>query len=226
MFQLASMGAHNINLVSPTPYAIEIAKAISKAKLQGLRLPIVYNTGGYDSMSCLAMLDGLVDIYLPDAKIGLSPEADESEPDSVSMRLFGAGDYVSHNRLALKEMKRQVGHITLDGRGLATRGLLVRHLVLPDNLARTDSLLPWLRDNLGADLYLSLMAQYHPANKIKVGDNPEFRAFPGLGRPLSIREYEKWSDLAWALGLHNTFVQDLEAATRMRPDFNDPDVFN
>jgi putative pyruvate formate lyase activating enzyme len=225
MFQLAAAGAHNINLVSPTPYAIEIAKAVSKAKIQGLKLPIVYNSGGYDSKACLAMMDGLVDVYLPDAKIGLTPESDENDPDPVSMRLFGAGDYVKHNRLALKEMKRQVGHLSIDQRGLAVKGLIVRHLVLPDNLARTDSLLRWLRDNLGADLYLSLMAQYHPANKIKMGDNPEYRSYPGLGRPLSVREYENWTELAWALGLHNTFVQDLEAATQMRPDFDKEDIF-
>jgi putative pyruvate formate lyase activating enzyme len=224
MFQLASLGAYNINLVSPTPYAIEIAKAISKAKLQGLKLPVVYNTGGYDSKACLAMMDGLVDIYLPDAKIGLPPEADADDPDPTSMRLFGAGDYVRCNRLALKEMKRQVGHLILDSRGLAARGLLVRHLVLPDDIARTSSLLPWLRDNLGSDLHLSLMAQYHPSNKLKIGDNPEFRSYPGLGRPLSVREYEKWTELAWSLGLHNTYVQDLEAATQMVPDFN-PDFF-
>ncbi|MDR1678073.1 MAG: radical SAM protein [Deltaproteobacteria bacterium] len=226
MFDLASSGAYNINLVSPTPHAVKIAQAIAKARLQGLNIPIVYNTGGYDSPACLAIMDGLVDIYLPDAKIGLAPEQDEDEPDSTSMRLFGAGDYVKYNRLALKEMKRQVGHLVVDGRGLAARGLLVRHLVLPDNIARTDSLLVWLRDNLGADLSLSLMAQYHPSNKIVIGDNPEFRSYPGLGRPLSVREYERWSDLAWELGLHNTFVQNLEAATQMRPDFNKPDVFN
>jgi putative pyruvate formate lyase activating enzyme len=225
MFQLASLGAHNINLVSPTPYALEIAKAIAKAKIQGLKLPIVYNSGGYDSKTCLALMDGLVDIYLPDAKIGLSPEEDENQPDARSMRLFGAGDYVKHNRLALKEMKRQVGHLLMDQNGLAVKGLLVRHLVLPDNLARTDSLLRWLRDQLGADLYLSLMAQYHPANQIKLGDNPEFRSYPGLGRPLSVREYEQWTELAWSLGLHNTFVQDLAAASQMRPDFGKDDVF-
>jgi putative pyruvate formate lyase activating enzyme len=226
MLSLAGRGAHNINLVSPTPYVPEIALAISKARNRGLKLPMVYNTGGYDSMASLAVMDGLVDVYLPDAKIGLPPGGDENEPDSISMRLFGAGDYVRHNRKALLEMKRQVGHLTLDGRGLAAKGLIVRHLVLPDNIARTDALLPWLRDNLGADLHLSLMAQYHPANRIQVGHNPEFRDYPGLGRPLSIREYEKWTDLAWGLGLRNSYVQGLEAAMRMRPDFTKPDVFD
>ncbi|MDR0355737.1 MAG: radical SAM protein [Deltaproteobacteria bacterium] len=226
MFSLAESGACNINLVSPTPYAIEIAKALAKAKRQGLDLPIVYNTGGYDSLNCLAMMEGLVDVYLPDAKIGLAPGMDENEPDSVSMRLFGAGDYVKRNRLALKEMKRQVGDLVLDGRGLAARGLLVRHLVLPDDLARTSSLLPWLKENFGRDLHLSLMAQYHPSHKIKVGPNAEFMDMPGLGRPLSVREYEKSVDQAIDLDFHNAFIQDLEAAVQMRPDFTKPEVFN
>ncbi|MDR1656188.1 MAG: radical SAM protein [Deltaproteobacteria bacterium] len=228
MFQLAENGAHNINLVSPTPYAVEIARALSSAKKAGLNIPVVYNTGGYDSMAALAMLDGLVEVYLPDAKIGLEAAMDPAEPDSRAMRLFGAGDYVRLNRAALLEMKRQVGHLLLDGQGLAARGLMVRHLVLPDDLARTSALLPWLAENIGPELHLSLMAQYHPANRIKVGDNPEFRDMLGLGRPLSIREYEQCVNLAWSLGLTNTYVQDLESATMMRPDFSKPGpkIFN
>ncbi|MDR2456325.1 MAG: radical SAM protein [Deltaproteobacteria bacterium] len=226
MFSLKEAGAHNINLVSPTPYALEIARALSLAKRQGLDLPVVYNTGGYDSPAALALMDGLVDVYLPDAKLGLEPGKPEREPDPRSMRLFDVGDYVYWNRLALKEMLRQVGHLVLDGRGLAARGLLVRHLVLPDDLARTSSLLPWLAESLGSELRLSLMAQYHPSNKLKIGDNPEYRDLPGLGRPLSAREYDRSLDLAWRLGLHNSFVQDLEAANMMMPDFEKPDVFN
>jgi putative pyruvate formate lyase activating enzyme len=142
------------------------------------------------------------------------------------MRLFGVGDYVYWNRAALKEMLRQVGHLMVDGRGLASRGLLVRHLVLPDDLARTRALLPWLAENLGPELHLSLMAQYHPSNKIKIGDNPEYRDLPGLGRPLSTREYDECLDLAWRLGLHNSFVQELGASRELVPDFEKPDVFN
>jgi putative pyruvate formate lyase activating enzyme len=142
------------------------------------------------------------------------------------MRLFGAGDYVYYNRLALLEMKRQVGHLTLDGRGIAARGVLVRHLVLPDDLARTKELLLWLATNLGEDLHLSLMAQYHPAHQVKLGENPQFRDLPGLGRPLSVREYEESIELVWKLGLKNAYVQELSAATNMQPDFDKPEVFN
>ncbi|MDR1083922.1 MAG: radical SAM protein [Deltaproteobacteria bacterium] len=226
MFTLAEKGVYNINLVSPTPYVLEIARAIEKAKVGGLNLPIVYNTGGYDSLQALAILEGLVDVYLPDAKIAQDPSLPPGEPDPVAMRLFGAGDYAPVNCLALLEMKRQTGTLTVDGRGLASRGLMVRHLVLPDDLARTSVLLPWLAENLGKDLVLSLMAQYHPNYRIKSDDNFEFRQFPGLTRPLSIREYDTAVEQAWSLGLENTFVQDLAAATSYRPDFNKPDAFN
>ncbi|MDR1050189.1 MAG: radical SAM protein [Deltaproteobacteria bacterium] len=226
MFALEQSGAHNINLVSPTPYAIEIALALSKARTRGLGLPVVYNSGGYDSLNCLAMMDGLVDVYLPDAKIGLSFGRDPDEPDSLSMRLFGAGDYVGHNRRALLEMKRQVGDLVCDERGLAYRGLIVRHLVLPDDIARTAALLRWLAENLGTGLFLSLMAQYHPSHLVRAGHNPEFRDLPGLGRPLSFREYENSLEQVVSLGLRNAFVQDLEAAVNMVPDFTKPAVFH
>jgi putative pyruvate formate lyase activating enzyme len=226
MLRLAEAGVHNINLVSPTPYVVEIAQALNLAKSQGLKLPIVYNSGGYDSPRALAIMEGLVDIYLPDAKIGLDPSLGPGDPDPVAMRLFGAGDYAAVNQLALKEMWRQTGHLTLDSRGLATRGLLVRHLVLPDDLARTSLVLPWLAESLGPATYLSLMAQYHPNHRLRGDSLAEFRQFPGLTRPLSLREYELSVDQAWRLGLTNTFVQDLAAATNYRPNFNKPDAFN
>ncbi|MDR1546248.1 MAG: radical SAM protein [Deltaproteobacteria bacterium] len=226
MLRLAEAGAFNINLISPTPYVVELTKALAQARAQGLNVPVVYNSGGYDSPAALALMDGLVDVYLPDAKIGQDPAMDGGEPDSRSMRLFGAGDYAQVNQAALLEMRRQVGTLKLDERGLAARGLIVRHLVLPDDLARTSTLLPWLAENLGQDLHLSLMAQYHPAHQIKLGVNDEFRDLPGLGRPLSIREYEAAVEQAWALGLTNSYVQGLGSARQMRPDFDKPGVFN
>jgi putative pyruvate formate lyase activating enzyme len=226
MFQLAESKIYNINLVSPTPYVVEIAQALERVKSKGLALPIIYNSGGYDSLRALAIMEGLVDIYLPDAKIGQDPALGPGEPDSVAMRLFGAGDYAAVNQLALKEMLRQTGHLVLDGQGLATRGLLLRHLVLPDDLARTSQLLPWVAEHLGVDVYLSLMGQYHPNHRLKIDDLNEFRQFPGLSRPLSAREYEKSVDQAWELGLVNAYVQDLSAATHYAPNFNKPDAFN
>jgi putative pyruvate formate lyase activating enzyme len=122
-------------------------------------------------------------------------------------------------------MFRQAGHLVLDGRGLAVKGLMIRHLVLPDDLARTSLLLPWLAETFGPKLYLSLMAQYHPSYLIKLGDNEEFRDLPGLGRPLSLREYENFVNQAWDLKITNTFVQDLSSAANYRPDFSDIEIF-
>jgi putative pyruvate formate lyase activating enzyme len=226
MLQLEDSGAYNINLVSPTPYVAQIAKALELAKNQGLTVPIVYNTGGYDSLRALAIMEGLVDIYLPDVKIAQDPNLNLGDPDPVAMRLFGAGDYPYVNQLALKEMLRQTGHLVINKSGLATKGLLPRHLVLPDNLARTDLVLQWIAENLGQGVYLSLMAQYHPNHLLKHGDPQEFRSFPGLTRPLSVREYEIAMNLAWELKLENAFVQDLESAVRLVPDFQKPEVFD
>ena len=224
MVELQKQGALNINLVSPTPYVAQIVMALNLAKQQGLTIPIVYNSGGYDSLTALRLLDGLIDIYLPDAKIAPPWDMPHGDPDSVSARLLGAGNYPWINQQALLEMFRQVGHLEMDAQGVAYKGLLVRHLVLPDNLARTDQMLVWLREKFGAGLYLSLMAQYHPSHQVKQF-NPEFQAFPGLFRPLSIREYEKATNLALDLGLEKSFVQDLEAAANYLPDFDKPDVF-
>ncbi|MDR1920356.1 MAG: radical SAM protein [Candidatus Adiutrix sp.] len=224
MLELESGGAFNINLVSPTPYAAQIAMALCRAKDQGLSVPVVYNTGGYDSLTVLSLMDGLVDVYLPDAKIAAPAGAPEAQADERSARLLGAGDYARVNRAALKEMFRQVGHLQLDGEGLARRGLLVRHLVLPDDLARTSLMLPYLAETFGPALCLSLMAQYRPAYLASTG-TPELRAFPGLSRPLSIREYDLATDLTLALGLENTFIQDLESASNYLPDFKRPKIF-
>ena len=224
MLRLESEGAFNINLVSPTPYTVQIAQALGLARKEGLSLPVVHNSGGYDSLAALRILDGLVDIYLPDAKMAPPPGADLDEPDPRAARLLGAGDYPKVNRQALLEMRRQVGPLQLDGRGLARRGLMIRHLVLPDDLARTTVFLPWLAETFGPTVYLSLMAQYHPCHEVTA--HPEqFRSFPGLTRPLSVREYDEVMELALKNSLMNTFVQDLVAAGQYLPDFDKPKVF-
>ncbi|MDR0882362.1 MAG: radical SAM protein [Candidatus Adiutrix sp.] len=225
MLELEAQGAFNINLVSPTPYAAQIALALNSAKKRGLSLPVVYNTGGYDSLTALSLMDGLVDIYLPDAKMAAPAEVGYDEPDPRSAQLLGAGDYPAVNRKALLEMHRQVGPLLPDGRGLARRGLLIRHLVLPDDLARTTLMLPWLSETFGPSVHLSLMAQYHPTHLVL--DHPEeFRQFPGLSRPLSLREYEQAVDLALDWGLRHTFIQELSSSGHLRPDFRRPAVFN
>ena len=224
MLRLEAEGAFNINLVSPTPWTVQIAQALGRARKLGLTIPVVHNSGGYDSLTALNILDGLVDVYLPDAKLAPAPDQGLEEPDARAARLLGAGDYPRVNRAALLEMGRQVGPLQLDGRGLARRGLLIRHLVLPDDLARTTALLPWLAETFGPSVHLSLMAQYHPSH-LAAARPEEFRSLPGLTRRLSLREYEKAVDLALDCGLHNCFVQDLEAAVHYRPDFNRPRVF-
>ena len=208
MMDLQDRGAFNINLVSPTPYAANLALALGLAKKRGLTLPVVYNTGGYDSLTALKLMDGLVDVYLADAKMALGPHGDINVPDSRSARLLGAGDYVKVNRTALKEMYAQVGTLQLDGWGLVRSGLLVRHLILPDNLARTLDFIPWLVDQFGPTVHLSLMAQYHPTHLVTQAPE-EFRSFPGLGRHLSFEEYEAAVHLALECGFINIFVQHI-----------------
>lgn len=222
---LAGQGPHNLNLVSPTPYVPQIAQALELARKRGLKLPVVYNSGGFDSPAALSLMDGLVDVYLPDAKIAPPPGAGPDEPDPVSARLLGAGSYPRANRTALKEMFRQTGPLQLDENGLARRGLLIRHLVLPGNLARTFELLSYLRNTFGPEVYLSLMSQYFPAYLAKDGARPELRAFPALRRRLKPGEYDQAQDFALALGLRNVYVQELEAAGNYQPDFSDPEVF-
>jgi putative pyruvate formate lyase activating enzyme len=226
MFDLRRLGAYNINLVSPTPYAFQVAQALSKAKTGGLNLPIVYNTGGYDSDEAIDMLDGLVDVYLPDAKLGAACGGPQGEFDALSQDLFGVPDYPARNARAIGRMLAQVGHLRVDGRGLATRGVLVRHLVLPDNLARTDRVLSWIKGGLGPETWLSLMAQYYPMNRVRPGRNPGFPKYPGLGRALTEREYGRCLEMVLALDLPNTFVQELGSASDYLPDFAKPGIFS
>ncbi|MEW6263930.1 MAG: radical SAM protein [Thermodesulfobacteriota bacterium] len=213
MLDLQDQGAHNINLVSPTPHVPRIIGALRLARDQGLKLPVVYNTGGYDSKLALKLLDGLVDVYLPDAKYN---------DNEAAARYSGADNYVEVNRAALREMYRQVGPLRMDESGLAVQGVLIRHLVLPDNLAGTDQVLAWLAREFGAGVWLSLMAQYLPCHR--AANEPA--TFPELSRRLTEAEYEAALDAAWDLGLENVFVQDLTAPETYVPDFETQEVFH
>ncbi len=191
MLDLQRRGCHNINLVTPTHFVPQILAALSKAIPKGLRIPLVYNTSGYESLETLELLDGIVDIYLPDAKY-----ADEA----TARELSGFVDYVRHNRLALREMQRQVGEtLELDEQGLARRGLIVRHLVLPEGLSQTREVLEWIARELSPHTYVSLMAQYFPA--YKAADHPQ------LNRRLYPHEYEDALRWAESLGLGCGFRQ-------------------
>ena len=184
MLDLQAKGAHNINLVTPTHVTPQILEALVIAVDAGLHLPIVWNSGGYDSSSTLALLDGVVDIYLPDMKYADS---------ALALSLSGIPDYAHVNRAVLREMHRQVGQLALDERGVARRGLLVRHLVMPGHADNTRAVLDWLAEHLGPDTYLSLMDQYRPAYRAS--------ARPELAAPLSSDEYAQALRYAHGLGL-------------------------
>jgi len=185
MLELQDRGCHNINFVSPSHLAPQIIAAVLIAAQAGLNLPLVYNTGGYDSLEMLRLLDGIIDIYMPDMKY-----ADES----LGRRYSKVPDYPRANQAAVREMHHQVGDLQLDERGLAVRGLLVRHLVLPNNLAGTDQIVRFLADEISPQTYLNLMNQYRPA----------YRAdrYPELTRPVAAEEYRRALEMARVVGLH------------------------
>ncbi|NIR60374.1 MAG: radical SAM protein [Gammaproteobacteria bacterium] len=184
MLGLQSMGCHNINFVTPSHVVAQIIAAVRIAAERGLRLPLVYNTGGYDSPEALALLDGIVDIYMPDMKYGDS---------SLARKHSKVRDYVAVNQAAVREMHRQVGDLVLDDRGIAQRGLLVRHLVLPEGVAGTERVLAFLSREISKNTYLNLMAQYRPCYRAE--------EYPPLDRPVTGRELGDARKLADRYGL-------------------------
>jgi putative pyruvate formate lyase activating enzyme len=184
MLALQEEGCHNINLVTPSHVVAQILAAVSIAAGRGLRLPLVYNTGGYDSPEALALLDGVVDIYMPDMKYG----------DSDAARRYShVRNYWEVNRAAVKEMHRQVGDLRISREGLAERGLLVRHLVLPGDVANTDNVLAFLAEEISRETYVNIMAQYRPC--YRADDHPP------LDRPVTRAEHEEALALAARHGL-------------------------
>lgn len=185
MLSLQAQGCHNINWVSPTHVAAHLVPALVSALEGGLRIPIVYNTGGYDAPQALALMDGLVDIYMPDMKVA------DAE---VGLRLSGVRDYPAVNQAAVRAMHRQVGDLALDADGIATRGLLVRHLVLPDGLAGTAEIARFLAEEISPDTYVNVMAQYRPAYRAAQA--------PALRRRVTAAEVAEAAGAARAAGLH------------------------
>jgi putative pyruvate formate lyase activating enzyme len=184
MLELQEMGCHNVNCVSPSHVVAQIISAVAIAAEKGLRLPLVYNTGGYDSLEALALLDGVVDIYMPDMKYG-DPE--------LAKRYSHIKDYVRFNRAAVREMHRQVGDLQVDADGLARRGLLARHLILPNGIAGTEQVVKFLAEEVSPNTYINLMDQYRPC--YRAGDYPE------LDRPITVAEYQEALDRARKSGL-------------------------
>ncbi len=158
MLHLQSMGCHNINLVTPTHQIPFIVEAVYLASRRGLNLPVVYNSGGFDSVETLKILEGIIDIYMPDFKYC---------EDEIAEKLSGCKNYVEVARSALKEMHRQVGDLMINSNGVAYRGLLVRHLVLPENLACTDRIIQFISQEISKHTYLNIMDQYYPCYKAR-----------------------------------------------------------
>ncbi|MBC7170069.1 radical SAM protein [Candidatus Bipolaricaulota bacterium] len=184
MLRLQEMGCENVNLVTPTHQAPQIVAALALARDEGLRLPLVWNCGGYESVDALRLLAGIVDIYMPDFKYG---------DNAVAARLSGAGDYVERAQQALREVHCQVGDLVVED-GIAVRGLLVRHLVLPDGLAGSEAVLAFIAREISPHTFVNVMAQYRPAHRA--------REYPPLARRPTAAEYERTLDIARRLGLH------------------------
>jgi putative pyruvate formate lyase activating enzyme len=186
MLELQTIGCHNINLVSPSHVVPQILAGLVLAAQNGLHLPLVYNSGGYDSLETLQLLDGVVDIYMPDMKFASG---------GFAKKYSRAQDYPQINRAVVREMYRQVGDLQADGNGLAAHGLLVRHLVLPRNLAGTKQIISFLADEISVNTYLNLMAQYHPAY--------DASRYPELNRRITVSEYDEALRIAKEAGLTN-----------------------
>ena len=193
MLWLQEQGCHNLNLVTPTHFVPQFLKALGIARERGFRLPIVYNTSGYDSVETLKLLDGIVDIYLPDMRYG---------DNRAAMRYSVAPHYVEVNQAAVWEMYRQVGSLVMDDDGIAKRGLIVRHLVLPGGISGTGQVMQFLAGEISKDVYISLMSQYFPA--YKCAEHPE------INRRISEKEYDEAYNIKMKYGLKNGWVQEFE----------------
>ncbi len=194
--ELQEKGATNINLVTPTHYIPQIALALTSAKEQGLSIPVVYNTGGYEKVSSLQLLEGLVDIYLPDFKY-YSCE--------LSRKYSHAADYFQQACEALEEMFRQVGPCTFDDQGLLKKGIIVRHLLLPGQTKDSKKILRYLHETYGDNIWISIMNQYTPLEHVS--------PLPELNRNVSAEEYDRVVNFAIQLGITNAFIQEGETAT-------------
>ena len=182
----------NINLVTPTSYVPQIIEALKIAKKEGLKLPIVYNTNGYENIETIKMLDGYIDIYLPDLKYS------ENE---LAKKYSKVDNYFEIATKVIKEMVKQVGIPELDERGIMKKGVMVRHLVLPNNIENSKNVLKWIVENLPKDIYISVMAQYFPTYKAK--------EIKEINRKLTIEEWKEIEDYIEELGIENGYVQEL-----------------
>ncbi len=201
---LQHKGAHNINLVTPTHFVPQIADALKSAKMQGLSIPVVYNTSGYETVHTLRLLEGVVDIYLPDLKYYSA---------AVSQKYSRAPDYFAYASRAIGEMVRQTGAPVFDGEQMRT-GVIVRHMVLPGHVNDAKAVLKYLYDTYKEDVYISIMNQYTPPKDIE--------DYPEISRRVTRREYERVVDYAIELGIQNAFIQEGDTAKEsFIPDFDE-----
>lgn len=201
---LQNKGANNINLVTPTHYVPQIIASLEIARKNGLTIPIVYNTSGYESVETIRSLDGYVDIYMPDMKYFA---------DKYAVKYSNAPKYFETTARAIEEMYRQVGKIELDENGIMKKGLIVRHLMLPGLLLDSKRVMDYLFKSYGNDIYISLMCQYTPL--------PHVKKYPELDRKIDMQKYEILVDYCSSQGMENVFVQNEESAQEsFIPDFD------
>jgi putative pyruvate formate lyase activating enzyme len=196
------LGCHNINFVSPSHFVPQLVRAVVEAVPMGLRVPLLYNTSGYDSVASLKELDGIISVYMPDLRYA---------SDKWATKFSQAPDYVARAHEAIKEMYRQVGDLVIDESGVAQKGLIVRHLILPNGLAGSEESLTWLVRELSPTVTVSIMSQYMPMHRA--------RRIPLLSRQISVEEYNAVLRLLDELRMENGWVQELGAAEEYLPDF-------
>ena len=192
MIKQQNRGAENINLVTPTSYVVQIIEAIKIAKDKGLKIPIVYNTNGYENVETLKLLDGFIDIYLPDFKYYYS---------KLGEKYSKVKNYFNITVNAIQEMYRQVGKPQINDEGIIQKGVIIRHLVLPNHIENSKKILKWIKENMNDNVYVSIMAQYFPTYKAKENDK--------LNRKLTKEEYEEIIDYVYSINLSNGYMQDL-----------------
>lgn len=205
---LQNKAANNINLVTPSHYVLHIIEAVKMARTRGLHVPIVYNCSGYEKVETLKLLEGIVDVYLPDFKY---------MEESVGGRYSNCLDYSIYSASALQEMVRQVGQVQFDERGRMQKGVIVRHLTLPGFLEDSKKIIRYLYENYGDNIYISIMNQYTPMAGMD--------RYPELQRKITLEEYEELVDYAIELGIENGFIQEGETALEsFIPEFNNEGV--
>ena len=192
MIKQQEKGVENINLVTPTSYAIHIIEAIKIAKEKGLNIPIVYNTNGYENVETLKLLDGYIDIYLPDFKYYYN---------ELGKKYSKVENYFEMATNAIKEMYRQVGTPKLNENGIMQKGLMIRHLILPNHVENSKQVLKWIKENLDNNVYVSIMAQYFPTYKAKQLEE--------LNRKITQKEYEEIETYLYEINLENGYIQEL-----------------